>query len=286
MSYAKLLLSLFITYNTSTGDHPESENSHKLPVNIYGLISMDMPFDSREWQPTKPPEPGDAQLSTAYISFLCQKLSHQTIDINQHPYDPNVWLRRAITLSRLRYPELAVGDAYKVGILCQAHLSRLCERNGWVMGHRMGFWMYDETPHDDERVQKLSDHVAKLQERAQWLISEITTLFMDDPEGRFRLRQYPWMHERHRWRSDELLRSINYEFGTTRGSVMDDEPYCVLKRHAFGKGVNYSDTSELLGVFAACDIPVGKVILIDTTRVWGCNGPGTHSNARNSSQKS
>lgn len=236
---------------------------------------MDTEFDVTEWQPTESPEPGDAQLSTAYISSLSYKLNRQTAEILQHPYDPNTWLRRAITLSRLRYPELAVGDSHKAKLLCGAHLSRLHERNGLTMGHRMGFWMYDETAHDDERAELLKDYIKKVQERAHRAEAESTELFIDDLEGRFRRRQYPWMCGRHRRRSDELLKSINEEFVNNQAN-MNGDPYCVVKRHAFGESVGRGDTSELLGVFAARDISGGDIILIDTTRTWGCNGPGTH----------
>ena len=235
---------------------------------------MDVQFSVANWQPTKPPEPGDALLSSAFVSRLCTKLNDQTTDILQHPYDPNTWLRRAVTLSRLRYPELAVGDAHKATLLCQSHLSRLQKDNSWSMGYRMGFWMHGEDE-KDQRTEVLNDCLKKLQERAHRTEMEHTELFIDDPEGRFRRRAYPWMSDLHRKRSDELLKSINAEFASNTTNE-SGHTFCTLKRHAFGEGVGRSDTSNLLGVFAACDVAEGAIILRDTTQTWGCNGPGTH----------
>lgn len=267
---------------------------------------MDVAFDIAQWQPTKPPEPGDGALSSSCVFDLCDKLIQQTQDILQRPYHPNGWLRRSSTLSRLRYPELAIGDAHKAMLLCQAHLARLHNRVGWRMGHRMGFWMQDESDEDDEHVELLRNHLNKLQEHAHRSEGESTVLFVDDPEvritarriqsrpiirklakpnpnplkGRFKRRPYPWMLRHHSKRSDELLSTINDEFARNSVNVNGDVA-CVLKRHAFGEGVAGRDTNEILGVFAGCDIQKGQTILIDKTRVWGCNGPGMYFNAEN-----
>ena len=237
---------------------------------------MDVPFDVAQWQPTIIPELGDSELSEADLLILSQSLSEQTKEILRHPYEPNIWLRRANTLTKLRYPELALGDAYKTSTLCRAHLSHLEDGNRWHLGYRMGFWMYDEAPEDETRVEMLQEYLANCQSRARKLEVKNMFFFPDYEEGRFRRRPYAWMSDRHRRRSDELLELVNREFAESETNVLDDEAPCMVKRHAFGESVGCEDTNELLGVFAKCDVGESETVLVDTSRFWGCNGPGRH----------
>lgn len=119
---------------------------------------MESHFDSAAWQPTKPPEPGEVVYDTGALKTLFCTLRQQTGSIKLSPYDPGTWLQRARTLVELRYPELAMGDAYKAKLLCDAHNARLSHSNGWSLGFRMGFWMRDESVNSDELNNAVLQH--------------------------------------------------------------------------------------------------------------------------------
>ena len=235
---------------------------------------MDQAFDITEWRPTRPPQPGDTELDAVDVLALAQRLRDQTKEIQGHPYDPNTWLRRANTLTRLRYPELAVGDAHKSGLLCRAHLDDLNSCNKWRLGHRMAFKMHDpRVGSTDPNDSMLHDYLKNLQKRAGKVLDEnMQTTPNEGLEGSFRRRQYPWMSIDHRQRSDDLLDLINEEFSTNAANAIEGEPNCVVKRHAFGD--DSENTRDLLGVFSARSIEAGNTVLTDRTTVWGCNGPG------------
>ena len=238
---------------------------------------MDIPFDIAEWRPTKPPEPGQSERSEDELTTLIQNLSQQTKHILKHPYDPHNWLQRAKKLNRLRYPELALGDAHKASTLCRSHLARLEEHanKGWRLGHRMGFWMEHTKPQGDEEYEMLQGYLAKLQARAHRNEVDDMYFFPNFEEGRFRRRMYPWMSVRCRTRSNELITFMNQEFlDNATNSPLIDGPCCIVQRHAFGNGGDERDTSNILGVFASRDINVYENILVDKTRAFGCKAPG------------
>lgn len=241
---------------------------------------MDIPFDVTKWQPTKPLEEEDSELTDDDLTSLSQKLADQTKQILLHPYDADGWFRRASTLTRLRYPELALGDAHKAIVLCQSHLARLQDQN-WHLGARMGFWMHDPGYQNDESREMLQEYLAKLQSRAHRVEIDNMHFFPAFEEGRLQRRPYPWTSDRHQRRDDELLLMINQEFASNAAKMWKDGPLCEVRRHAFGVGVDGQDTSDLLGVFASCDIRKGDIVLVDRTRTWGCIGPGTERNLAN-----
>ncbi|KAI7152543.1 hypothetical protein KC316_g14887 [Hortaea werneckii] len=240
---------------------------------------MDHAFPPRDWQPTKPPEPGEEDISSS-LPNLISLLNHQTKCIYTKPYQPRHWHERAKTLTALRYPELAVADAQKAITLCRSALDRLSEdANPWRLGHAAGFWMRsggssDADDDDDDdglvatRDDQLQQRLANLQSEAFELQIRNLYYFPTYLEGRVRSRLYPWMNMEHRGRSDELIRRINREFaGSSRGrgkeikacngvSLDEGAQFCVLQRHALGKGtLDGQDDSDVLGVFAAKDIP-------------------------------
>lgn len=239
---------------------------------------MDTTFNTTEWQPTRPPEPGDQERPPDEITALCVQLRAQTKNILALPYDPDNWSRRASTLSRLRYPELAVGDAYKAALLCRAHIKRLEESEGtqWRLGHGMGFWMLDPLPRHElrdcfdevEYHDRLEQHLGQLQCRAHKIERKNLYFTPIYDEGRFRRRMYPWMDERHRRRSERLVERLNVELMDNAANIEDGRPFCKVKRDAFGEGEGGED---VLGVSAARRVYEGEVILIDETDVWGCN---------------
>ncbi|KAI7239390.1 hypothetical protein KC330_g1919 [Hortaea werneckii] len=256
---------------------------------------MDRAFPTRDWQPTKPPEPGEEDISSRLPSLI-SLLNHQTKCIYNKPYQPRYWHDRAKTLTALRYPELAVADAQKAIMLCRSALDRLSEdANPWRLGHAAGFWMRSggcDSNDDDDVVATRDDQVeqrlANLQSEAFELQIRNLYYFPNYLEGRVRSRLYPWIQVEHRGRSDELIRRVNREFaGSSRGrgkeikacngvSVDEGASFCVLQRHAFGQDTrNGQDDSDVLGVFAARDIPKDTPILVDPSETWGCIGPGS-----------
>ncbi|RMY64466.1 hypothetical protein D0863_09799 [Hortaea werneckii] len=258
---------------------------------------MDHAFPASDWQPTKPPEPGEEDISPK-LPGLISLLNHQTRCIYDKPYQPRSWYERAKTLAALRYPELAAGDAQKAIKLGSDALDRLSEdANPWRLGHAAGFWMRsggcDDDDDDDDvevatRDDQLEQRLANLQSEAFELQNRNLYYYPNYPEGRIQSRLYPWMRKEHRGRSDELIRRVNREFArSSRGKgeeikacngVSPDEaaPFCVLRRHAFGKGSgDGQDGSDILGVFAARDIPKDTPILVDPSETWGCIGPGS-----------
>ena len=239
---------------------------------------MDTLFDFTQWRPTRPPEPGDQERTRDEVSDLCAQLRHQTKNIIAHPYDPENWSRRASTLSRLRYPELAVGDAHKAALLSRAHIKRLEDSEGtpWRLGHRMGFWMLDPLPRHElgdsfdevEYRDRLEQYLGQLQGYANKIERKNLYFTPVYDEGRFRRRMYPWMDERHRRRSERLVERLNVELVDNAANIEDGRPFCVVKRDAFGEEEGGED---VLGVFAARRIYEGEVLLVDETDVWGCN---------------
>ncbi|TKA83390.1 hypothetical protein B0A55_01007 [Friedmanniomyces simplex] len=262
---------------------------------------MDLPFPPTDWRPTRPPEAGDEDL-TARLPDLMRTLTAQTKALYGHPYDPAGWLQRAVTLTELRYPELAVGDAHKALLLCRGLIGRLVE-GGWGLGWGMGFWMLEERDGDGDdcadgdgrggRVEKKNDgtesdsdsdsdvelalgqRIADLQAEAHRVEVQNMSAFPACEEGTYRLRRYPWMRAEHRVRRDELLGVLNEEFATRTAEKGHKGPVCVVRRHAFGKfGVDGRESHDVLGVFATKDLPKKTPLFVDQSRTWGCIGPG------------
>ncbi|TKA31234.1 hypothetical protein B0A54_15289 [Friedmanniomyces endolithicus] len=245
---------------------------------------MDTPFATTDWQPTRPPEPGDID-STDRLPALIGTLAAQTKAIYRHPYDPQCWLQRAKTLTELRYPELAVGDAHKALLLCRALLARLGEGR-WKPGYRMGFWMREddcdgvgektgESKDEDEGVAERERRITDLQSEA-WGV-EVGNLckFPAAEEGRYLLRRYPWMRAEHRVRGDALLALLNEEFAARTSLRGRRNALCEVRRHAFGlSGADGRDSHDVLGVFALEDLPDGAFLMVDRSKTWGCIGPG------------
>ncbi|KAK0254437.1 hypothetical protein B0A54_13055 [Friedmanniomyces endolithicus] len=251
---------------------------------------MDTPFATTDWQPTRPPEPEDVDL-TDRLPTLITTLAAQTKTLYAHPYDPHSWLHRAKTLTELRYPELAVGDAHKALLLCRTLLSRLGEGEGrWELGHRMGFWMMRDEDCEgggevledgvggvsgDEKAGEQERRITDLQSEA-WRV-EVGNLckFPEAEEGRFSPRRYPWMRAEHRVRGDALLAVLNEEFAARTGRRGRRSALCEVRRHAFGKsGTDGRDSRDILGVFVTQDLPDGTFLMLDRSKTWGCIGPG------------
>ena len=252
---------------------------------------MDLPFEPKDLRPTLPPaEAADtpvADLTPEEISTAASRLAYETRDLARHPYDPSVWLSRSGLLERLGYPELAVSDAWKADHLCEAALLFVARRRdeGWRMGLHKGFWMRDNdidpAELEAETVQ-LCETFSELKDEAWAAQSRNLHYFPDYPEGRHVPQAYPWLEERHKIRSDELLAEMNEEFGDNVVTTADDEPYCEVRRCTFGPSTTSEpDKTGPLGVFATRNISKGTRILTDKSNLFGCIGPGNHGNRSN-----
>ncbi|EME49410.1 hypothetical protein DOTSEDRAFT_76727 [Dothistroma septosporum NZE10] len=257
-----------------------------------GISTMDKPFDACKWAPSLPWQPWDKQYPIEKVTSLITSLNQETDTILRFPYDPCHWLRRGKILASLRYPELAAGDGLKAMSLARKLLADLEQRPSFRLGYRMGFWMGDAEPADAAQVEvereELEECLTHLQRAADKVVSDSLYYLPNYFEGRMIAREYPWMNEDHKVRSDELLNTINREFAISTDDRVDEmfesaplsspcpigSP-CIVKRYAFGEGIGARNGADLLGVFASALIFKGETILIDTTRTWGCNGPGS-----------
>lgn len=267
---------------------------------------MDRPFNLANWHPTLPwlSDIEKQHLRPQLLPTFAAKLIEETKEIQRYPYDPKAWVDRGYTLMHMKYPELAAGDAWKalrVSRGLQNHLLTNRHRK-WDLGYRMGFWMMDredEVPRPvdsegdinmderfrdyEQRANELDNRISCIMKRTEALEEANLDLLPEMREGQYLQRAYPWMEDRHHRRSDELIREINVEFregmrktlsDPFNASEEDPKPYCVLQRDAFGDG-----SREVLGIFAARDIPENTVILVDQTQAWGCTGPGINGSS-------
>lgn len=234
---------------------------------------MDIPFDIARWIPTQPQELGDTPLAPHSFQRLKQCLAIETKHVLHHPYDPQGWIVRAEILRKLKYPELALGDAHKATLLCRQHLRQLDDdaiKREWRLGCGLGFRMREPEGDNDGLRQRL----LRLQEQAEW--EEETNLCVSgiDERGKFHPRPYPWLTPQRSRRSDELVSELNREFAASAENASGiDDHCCGLRRHALGD--TGPKSRDVLGVFATRHIPKGSTILVDKSRIWGCNGPGT-----------
>lgn len=245
------------------------------------LPAMEKPFGADEWQPTGPPESGETEITD--LPQLIAALNEQTDEIYRHPYDPECWLKRAGTLTSLRYPELAVGDAIKAGMLCDALLNRINGRE-YRLGHRMGFCMREDS--DNEAMREAEEDLEKrlrdVGSDARRMGRESLYHYPTHLEGRYMKRPYPWMEPRHQRRGEEVVEKLNWEFVEQAVGLGRPEADCVVQRHAFGESNDGGKaSSDVLGVFATRDIGNNTKVVVDTTAAFGCIGPGLHGSRAN-----
>ncbi|KAF7197054.1 hypothetical protein HII31_01479 [Pseudocercospora fuligena] len=238
---------------------------------------MDKPFDCNSWTPTNPWEwePWLMPYTTADIRALIKQLNRDTDTIKNHPYEPKHWIGRAKTLTRLRYPELAVGDAHKASLLIQNLLEGFNTRPNSRVGLSLGFWMND--PDIDEDMleaehENQQDLFEKMKSQAEDIIMSNLCFAPSYYRGQYVPAPYPWLEEKHRMRSDEVIQNINLELADPANGASGGIT-CWLKRYAFGAGIGAREGADLLGVFAARDIDAGSVIVVDRSRIWVCKRP-------------
>lgn len=242
--------------------------------------AMDKTFEPAELRPTRPPSPTPhPHWRVNEITVDHDLLQQQTLALLRHPYDPSSWISRAKTLSLLDFPELAVGDAYKAVRLCASMLAFVSSRSdeSWSLGSGRGFWMHEDPDSENSGEQDGNDN----------LRSSLNDLLIDargiqatnlcnyhDREGKYIPQAYPWLEEKYRVRSQDVLDEINRDIGTNKAKTPEGTSYVVVKRCSFHPGEEEESESAPLGVFATCDLPVGQGILTDRTELFGCSGPG------------
>jgi hypothetical protein len=241
---------------------------------------MDEPFEPAELQSTRPPGPTPPphwRVNKTPVEHAV--LQQQTLVLLSHPYDPSSWIARAVKLSLLDFPELAVGDAYKAVRLCKSMLDFVSSRSDekWSLGNSRGFWMREDRDSEDTGQRDGTDE----------LRSSLNDLWIDargiqasnmfdhhDREGKYIPQAYPWLEEKYRVRGQDVLDEINRAIGTNKAKTPDDQPCVEVKRCSFQPGEEDLSESAPLGVFATCDLPNDHKILVDRTDFFGCDGPG------------
>lgn len=231
---------------------------------------MDQPFAADKWLPSRLWEPDEQPSTPEQISALIDLLNKETRVIASHPYDPTSWLRRAQTLTALRYPELAVGDAHKAVLLCRKLRETLDGDAERRLGARCAFWMSGDPADERERQQ---EHLTSLHRGAVGAMAGNLHFWGEDEErGRCVWRAYPWIEARHLTRSEELVEALNEEVKEACARVGPlGQLCCAVKRYAFGKDAAALDGGrEVLGMFATRTISEGQTILVDHSRTWVC----------------
>lgn len=200
---------------------------------------------------------------SVHDSAFCLQLSALTADLEGYPYDPAGWLARALVFEQLGYEELAVGDAYKAQMLCQAHEETLAGSK-FMMGHRMGFaviWEHDRTG-DVVLIAEQQGRLRELLRAHRLLVSRLC-----DRQQYYTPRLYPWLRSEHRCRTDAQLDAWNAELFRKR-SAKSREPCCIIRRNAFGSGIGPANGAELLGVCATRFIAKGEILFTDPAKYW------------------
>ncbi|OQO09952.1 hypothetical protein B0A48_04307 [Cryoendolithus antarcticus] len=251
---------------------------------------MDQPFPLHLLRPTAPSQPPDSPLATPTGSFsagatasLIGCLAATSRTLAGTPYDPALWLSRAKTLRDLGYPELALADAWKAGLLCNHLLAKLDGNSlgggRWLLGKEMGFWMladiYESSPGDIRpllgRIKDETNAIERqllpwdgaLQDRGAWYVPQ----------------PYPWLEAKHARREPEVAQQINAELQCGSAQRPDGAGAWLECRACVFPTVNDraadSDISDedALGLFTACDIPANTLILRDQSDIFGCVGP-------------
>lgn len=240
---------------------------------------MDRHIARSEYRPTGVSESFSTIEPPPSLRSDLQALVSQTKAVQRHAYDPRTWIARARTLSRLQYPELAVGDAWKAEHCCKTLLTELNRRRGFRLGRNMGFWMRDEAKGDrvqgeDYNAESVSRRVRGLRDEAFRTSSENLLQWPEYDEGMFIPQPYPWLGDRHRSRNEAIVNDINADLANKAMRSSRGDPLCIVRRHAFGGGVGEGHGAQNLGVFAASDIEEGDLILRDRSLIRGCNaGP-------------
>lgn len=74
-------------------------------------------WDPNLWNPTSREHLKSVSKQEFYA--ISTKIQHLTRSINKSPYDPGIWMLRAVKLVNLGYFELAAGDMYKASLLLE-----------------------------------------------------------------------------------------------------------------------------------------------------------------------
>ena len=245
---------------------------------------MEQPWGLSDYKPTKIIHIWQKRLSEAQVVSLSARRATDTKNINRHPYDPELWIKRAYAHAVLGYPELAVGDAFKAELLCRKLLAELDQnlKPNYRIGVHAGFWMRHEDPEDEyDEVPPWLDTIDLEKEHSKHQTK--FTCILDDAEkvkranlvfsphreeGKFSPQAYPWMSREHSMRLEYDIDQINAELQNPL--VSRPTGLMVVKRYAFGKGVGRQDGADLLGGFALRDIEEDEMVINDRSKLWVC----------------
>ena len=260
------------------------------PGNLTGyLCNLTMP---RSWNPSiyrthdaqsAPPEP-------SAVEGIMQAVDNCNERLRKQPYDPVLWTERASYFLALNYPELAVGDAYKAGLLfdhgsndfketdsnleCSSQNGRMDSRAYNVLGQAL----YDCHCHWEaaefwEEVSKkipgnyARDKAAGIRELLNQKEKIAVSLGGSSQERKDRLRDggvitvhYPWLQKRHVTRSQEIVTLVNQELKKN-----------VVEQTCYLSSSTLAPRKDMLGMFAARVVQPGECILIDRTATGICS---------------
>lgn len=245
---------------------------------------MEHPWGASDYKPTKIIHIWQKRLSEAQVVSLSARRATDTKNIDRHPYDPELWIKRAYTHAVLGYPELAVGDAFKAELLCRKLLAELDQnlKPNYRIGVHAGFWMRQEDPEDEydevppwlNTIDLEKEHI-KHQKKFTCILNDAEKVKRANleysphcEEGKFSPQAYPWMAREHSMRLDYDIDEINAELRNPL--VSRPTGLMVVKRYAFGKGIGRHDGADLLGGFALRDIEEDEMVINDRSKTWVC----------------
>lgn len=216
--------------------------------------------------------------STATIDEMMEAVENCTERIRKEPYNPHLWAERGSYFLALKYPELAVGDAWKSRILFHRDPNSMSEdnlRTYDVLGQALydchchweaaNFW--EEVAKESSRSHAFEKATAlrKLLERKQEIAIPLDGTWQEQMnrirDGYVTTVRYPWMQDYHFRRTQELVNDVNIQLEQDTKQA----PACLLGSSTL------TTRDDVLGMFAARDIQPGECILIDHTATGICS---------------
>ena len=225
------------------------------------------------------------------VDKLIEAVNSCSARLQSEPYNPRLWTERAENYLQLNYPELAAGDAYKAKLLLERSSAPAFHGAGLPVDNEstsadehvriktytiLGQALYDCHCHwecfelwlsltQEKRFPQLSRLAFTKANALKQLLAQkkqAAALYGGTPQQqRDRLRDgsvvtvhYPWMEQRHRTRSPEVIEQVNEEL---KDNVQP--PACRLDKSTL------APVEDMLGMFATRRIDKGECILIDHT---------------------
>jgi hypothetical protein len=245
---------------------------------------------------TPSPEPGA-------VTSLVEAVSSCSTRLKADPYNARLWTERADHYLQLNYPELAVGDAYRAKLLFERadaatenhkETSKSSEEVAvpdeqtrihayTILGQALydchchwecfEFWLELTQAKRYSQLSRLAFTKANALKQLLAQKKQAAAPYGGTAQQqRDRLRDgsvitvhYPWMAERHRSRSPEVVEGVN-------GELQHNVQPPALR---LGNSTLSSIPTDMLGMFATRDIKKGECILIDRTATGAVSRPPT-----------